>query len=226
MYCSRCGVQMTDASQYCPACGQPTGTPASAGGFSPAPPEATTVYAPAIPATPAPTGAPPAYGGTVVSHAPYALSARVGYAGFWLRVVALFIDGIIIDVVLGVPFFFLLAGSGILSVIRSGGPPEDYLGQFFGVFAVLEIGCFAAAWLYSALFESSSWQATPGKRALGLYVTDMAGQRISFGRASGRFFAKMISGLTMMIGYLMAGFTERKQALHDLIAGTLVLRKL
>jgi uncharacterized RDD family membrane protein YckC len=81
-------------------------------------------------------------------------------------------------------------------------------------------------WLYFSLLESSSWQATLGKKALGLEVTDLAGRRISFGRATGRFFAKYISAIILMIGFLMAAFTEKKQALHDILAGTLVIRKL
>jgi uncharacterized RDD family membrane protein YckC len=93
---------------------------------------------------------------------------------------------------------------------------------FFGVVALI-----AAVWLYYALFESSTWQATPGKKVLGLFVTDLNGNRISFAHASGRFFAKLISGLIPFgIGYMMAGFTAKKQALHDLIAGCLVLRKI
>jgi len=208
MYCSHCGVQIAEGSQFCPACGQPVN--AAAASVVPQP----------FPGT---ASAPSTFGGAV---SPYVPTAAIGYAGFWLRVVALLIDSIIVNVVLGIPIFLLMGGAGILNGIRSGNPPEDYLGQFFAVFALLEAACFVAVWLYNALFESSSWQATPGKRALGLYVTDLAGQRVSFARASGRFFAKMISGLTLMIGYLMAGFTERKQALHDMIAGTLVLRKL
>jgi uncharacterized RDD family membrane protein YckC len=72
--------------------------------------------------------------------------------------------------------------------------------------------------------ESSSKQATLGKMALALKVTDLQGRRISFARATGRHFAKIISGMILLIGYIMAGFTERKQALHDMIAGTLVIR--
>lgn len=74
--------------------------------------------------------------------------------------------------------------------------------------------------------ESSAWQATLGKKILGLKVTDLAGNRISFARASGRFFGKILSGMILGIGFLMAGFTERKQALHDILAGCLVLRQL
>jgi uncharacterized RDD family membrane protein YckC len=81
-------------------------------------------------------------------------------------------------------------------------------------------------WLYYALLESSPHQASLGKMALGLIVTDLEGNRIGFGRATGRFFAKFLSALTLGIGYMMAGWTERKQALHDMIAGTRVMRKL
>jgi uncharacterized RDD family membrane protein YckC len=79
-------------------------------------------------------------------------------------------------------------------------------------------------WIYEAAMESSSKQATVGKMALGLKVTDLEGRRISFARATGRHFAKLISGMILLIGYIMAGFSQRKQALHDMIAGTLVQR--
>jgi len=80
-------------------------------------------------------------------------------------------------------------------------------------------------WLYFALLESSEWRGTLGKKALGLEVTDLNGNRIDFARASGRFFAKILSTLILFIGYMMAGFTEKKQALHDILAGCLVIRK-
>ena len=73
--------------------------------------------------------------------------------------------------------------------------------------------------------ESSSKQATLGKLALGIVVTDLSGNRISFGRATGRYFGKIVSGMIMCIGYIMAGFTERKQALHDIMASCLVILK-
>jgi uncharacterized RDD family membrane protein YckC len=81
-------------------------------------------------------------------------------------------------------------------------------------------------WIYYAALESSAWQATLGKKVLGLRVTDLAGNRISFARASGRFFGMILSGMILGIGFLMAGFTARKQALHDILAGCLVLRQL
>jgi len=84
---------------------------------------------------------------------------------------------------------------------------------------------FAVWWLYYALMESSGRQATLGKMALGIKVVDRQGGRISFARATGRYFAKILSGLILMIGYLMAGFTSRKQALHDMVAGCLVVNR-
>jgi len=68
-------------------------------------------------------------------------------------------------------------------------------------------------------------QATLGKRIVGLKVTDLAGNRIGFGRATGRHFAKMLSSMIMNIGYIMVAFTDRKQGLHDMLAGTLVMKR-
>jgi uncharacterized RDD family membrane protein YckC len=83
----------------------------------------------------------------------------------------------------------------------------------------------AAGWLYFALMESSSKQGTLGKMALSIVVTDVNGNRITFGRATGRYFGKILSGLILYIGYIMVAFTEKKQGLHDMIAGTLVVNK-
>ena len=88
---------------------------------------------------------------------------------------------------------------------------------------LLNVVVFFAGWLYFALQESGAHQATIGKRMMGLRVFDMNGQRISFGRASGRYFAKILSALILLIGFVMIAFTARKQGLHDMIAGTVVL---
>ena len=80
-------------------------------------------------------------------------------------------------------------------------------------------------WLYFAIMESSAKQGTLGKMAVGLVVTDKRGKRLTFGRATGRYFAKWISGKILIIGYIMAAFTEKKQALHDIIAGTMVYQR-
>jgi len=83
----------------------------------------------------------------------------------------------------------------------------------------------ATVWLYYALLESSSRQATIGKMALGIIVIDEEGGQITFGKATVRYFAKILSALLLFVGYLMVAFTQRKQGLHDLIAETLVINK-
>jgi uncharacterized RDD family membrane protein YckC len=157
--------------------------------------------------------------------------AGVGYAGFWLRFVAYLIDSVVSSVafiILLIPLFVLTGVGGVLSKIGSGEDIGDDAAAFLGlgfIFGFVGI-ILVVSWLYHALSESSSWQATPGKKLLNLQVTDIDGRRVSFGRASGRFFGKIITGMIpLAIGYIMAGFTEKKQALHDMIAGCLVLRK-
>lgn len=142
------------------------------------------------------------------------------YAGFWLRLVATLVDGFILGIMVFV--VFLIFG-GILFAIQgggggNGGPAEAIIGLLIWGFSI------ALPWLYSAYQESSETQATIGKRMLGIRVTDLNGNRISFGQASGRHFGKILSNLVCSIGFLMAGFTEKKQALHDMLAGTLVVR--
>ncbi len=96
---------------------------------------------------------------------------------------------------------------------------------FIGYFLILILFLFVG-WLYFAGMESSERQATFGKAAMSLRVTSTEGQRLSFGHASGRYFAKIITGLIPFgIGWVMAGFTAKKQALHDMIAGTLVMKR-
>ncbi len=80
-------------------------------------------------------------------------------------------------------------------------------------------------WLYNAILESSAYQATLGKRALGIKVIDMEGQRISFGQATGRYFGKIISALILGIGFLMMLWDDKKQTLHDKMAATLVIKQ-
>ncbi len=153
--------------------------------------------------------------------APYRGAVPVGgvrYGGFWIRFVAAIIDGIIVQAVV-LPLSFMVGGvtgfAGAMSGIQNTG--LQFMGGVFG----FVIGV-AGSWLYEALMESSSRQATLGKMIFQMKVTDLSGNRISFARASGRYFAKWLSGLTLFIGYIIAGFTERKQALHDMVAGTLV----
>jgi len=158
-------------------------------------------------------------------------AANVTYAGFWLRLVAHLVDNFIIGfamLFLMVPLFFLMGGVGLFTTLsRSGDHPDPaQIVPFLSlIFALVGVGVIGQ-WLYFAYLESGEKQASWGKQILGVYVTDLAGNRISFGRASGRFFAKIITGLIPFgLGYVMAGFTERKQALHDMIASCLVLRR-
>ncbi len=154
---------------------------------------------------------------------------EVQYAGFWLRFVAYLIDDLILGFVgflVALPFI----GGIVFSAIGIGESPDldertflgiaGIIGSVFGLILVI----VALGWLYYALMESSKTQATLGKMALSLKVTDMDGNPISFARATGRYFGKIISGLILNIGYILAGLTEKKQALHDIMAGCLVVR--
>jgi uncharacterized RDD family membrane protein YckC len=213
MYCSKCGNQLTAGSAFCQVCGTPVPAAAPVGAF-PAPGVAELM---------------PGAGAAAAAVSPHWLPVPTRtYAGFWLRFVAFIIDGLILSVVTSALFFPIMALTGFGAAIRGIHPGQEPGPEF--VAAILSavpllIGVSVLVkWLYSAYSESSEWQATPGKKVLSIVVTDLHGNRISFARASGRFFAKYVSGLTLLIGYIMAGFTERKQALHDILAGCLVLR--
>lgn len=206
MYCSKCGAAMADGAGFCPNCGQ---------AFS-------------ITAVAAVARAP--LSGGVAPLSAHVAVARVEYAGFWLRFVAYLIDSVVMGlavVAVLIPLIFLTGLGALLGQIRS----EEDLGDagFFFIIGLIFLAATASlvvTWLYHALMEASEWQATVGKKALGLVVTDMAGERVSFGRATGRHFAKIITNMVpLAIGYIMAGFTEKKQALHDMIAGCVVLRR-
>jgi uncharacterized RDD family membrane protein YckC len=207
MFCPRCGKEVVEGVRFCQACGQEVGAPVAV---------ATAAVAGAIPAPP------------MVSAS---VSAPRPYAGFWVRFVAYFVDSLI----LGIPFtialfaIFMLAGVGAMMRRNTPVNPNEVAANFAPVFAMMIPVMFflvLVSWLYYAGMESSARQATLGKSVMSLRVTNGEGQRLSFGHASGRFFAKIISGMIpFAIGYIMAGFTEKKQALHDLIAGTLVLKQ-
>src|ERR1700681_915252 len=201
MFCTRCGLRVEEGVRFCKNCGQEVGAPApSAPIAESAPAQSTAVGAP--------------------------VCVTLPYAGFWVRFVALLIDGLI----LGIPFMlvvivamFLLGGFGLMMHRNPVDPRVAaalvgplIIGYFFAMLIFLGL-----EWLYFAGMESSQRQATFGKAAMSLRVTDLEGRRLSFGQATGRFFAKIVSGLIpFAIGYIMAGFTEKKQALHDMIAGT------
>lgn len=156
------------------------------------------------------------------------------YAGFWLRFVALIIDGIIISIVRGFIVLPILAMFGYS--ITSSGFFEDFdfrdtdallsaFAAFMAMAATIGLINFIIWIVYYTLMEMSKLQATIGKIALGLVVTDINGGRLDFGKALIRNLFKIISGAILSIGYIMAAFTARKQALHDIVANTLVVKK-
>ena len=215
MYCSKCGGVMSDDAAFCSNCGQAFAVAAAVA---------------RAPMMSSPVAAPTAGGvATVPAYAGYAAISRVEYAGFWVRFLAFLIDNAVVGIgfiLILIPLIFLTGLGGFIGEIH---PNEDMndVGIFmlFGLLFLAATVSLLLTWLYHALMESSEWQATLGKKVLGLVVTDMAGRRVSFGRATGRHFAKIITNMVpAFIGYIMAGFTERKQALHDMIAGCLVRR--
>ena len=166
---------------------------------------------PPTPAFPTPDGRfRPGNSGVSVAAAGRADNA---YAGFWIRVGAYFVD----MVVMLVPVYL------ISFLYRASTPASGQTEQAAIELMDALINCIVW-WIYSAALESSAWQGTVGKKLLGLRVTDENGGRISFGRATGRYFAKLPSGLLLCVGFMMAGWTRRKQGLHDMMAGTLVAR--
>jgi uncharacterized RDD family membrane protein YckC len=203
MFCTKCGAQNPDDARFCFSCGTALPTEGMA------PPQA--VPSPAVSAAAPPSPREP------------------HYAGFWRRFVAMLIDGLI----LAIPSSILAVSFGLMSILPSLSQINDWesgnvdilglLGTIFMMSIWMRVVLGALKWLYHALFESSKLQATPGKMALGIIVTDSQGNRISFARATGRHFAKIISTITLLIGFMMAGWTRKKQALHDMLADTLVV---
>lgn len=143
-----------------------------------------------------------------------AQTPAIAYAGFWRRYAALFLDGLIYAVPLtlvGMVLAFVVA-----AMVGEDAAMVAFNLTYYGLFLLVSP-------LYFALQESSRHQATLGKRALGIKVTDRDGNRIGFGHALGRWFAAALNYITFYIGYMMAGWTGRKQGLHDMVAGTLVV---
>lgn len=134
------------------------------------------------------------------------------YSGFLRR-----FGAFIIDIFVFLLLFALFAVLALMFEEAGGTPLTRFLTKKATIFAIL------VGWLYFAFMESSHFQATIGKLLLGMRVTDLEGKRIDFYRATLRFFARYISAFILMIGYLMVLFTSRKQALHDIISGSLVI---
>lgn len=158
---------------------------------------------------------------------------NTNYAGFWLRFVAVIIDGIIIGAVQFVAIMPVLGIMGIgmaddIQNMDSASDPSEamaLMGPIMAMAGLAQVVFFAIQTLYFAFMESSNYQATIGKMVLGLKVSDTTGNKLDFTKALVRNLCKIISSMILFIGYLMAAFTEKKQALHDMIANTLVVRK-
>jgi uncharacterized RDD family membrane protein YckC len=136
---------------------------------------------------------------------------RLRYANFWRRLAAWGFDHVILTVI----------GYGLALVVVSNVLPSGV--SWEQIYVVATCALLLLNWLYHAAFESSSLQATLGKLAIELKVTSLSGDRIGFGRASGRYFAKILSALLFGVGFLMVAFTQRRQALHDLLTDCLVV---
>ena len=227
MYCPRCGREAAPDAAFCSHCGARLGAverPSDPAVIQSPHPE-NPVQSTGDPATEPlseplgevpPAAVPPPYvpSGWQQAPPPAAVAppvAEVRYGGFWRRFGALLIDCTLLWIAGGL----LRLGMGV-DVFDTDW--QDMRSMMSSLISMV------GGWLYCALLESSPLQGTLGQRAAGLRVTDLALRRISFLRATGRHFGQIISGLLLGIGYLMIAFTEKKQGLHDMMAGCLVLR--
>jgi uncharacterized RDD family membrane protein YckC len=208
MFCIRCGTHLPDGAAFCSSCGAAV-TTATATSAAVAPPPT---------ANSGPWAAQPAD--------PFAPRVALNYGGFWRRFWSYLIDRFILGIVF-MPVGFMVFVP-MLATQSDGWTdtdlPAEALAAVLGATLTVAFLALLGSWFYYALMQSSSRQATLGQLALGLRVTDLEGRRISFARASGRHFATLLTGLTFGIGYVMVLFTTRKQTLHDLVAGTVVVR--
>ncbi|PLR81410.1 hypothetical protein CVD25_20410 [Bacillus canaveralius] len=157
------------------------------------------------------------------------------YGGFWIRFAASLIDSIVVGIPMAILIiiigFMLFNSTGAIDAMMTD---SAYMEQeltdeeaiaLLGTYLVSVVVSLIVSTLYFAGLHASKWQATVGKKLLGLKVTDLNGNRISFWRSLGRYLAMMFLSSILLIGYIIAAFTEKKQSLHDLIAGTVVLKK-
>jgi uncharacterized RDD family membrane protein YckC len=156
------------------------------------------------------------------------------YGSFLRRTAATFIDGFVF---MGIMFFLLAATGGvgrimaIVEEIKNEGDINEAALALAGTFSSVLLGLVVIQWLYFSYFESSEKQGTLGKQAMSLIVTDLDGKRLTFGKASARHFARVLPSIIPYLGtiftfadYICQPFTEKKQTLHDMMVGTLVLK--
>src|ERR1051326_7684273 len=189
IFCSKCGTRNIGAGQFCQQCGATLSMGAAV--------QPVQTSAPAYPASPA-YPAPPAY----------ALAPASPYGGFWIRLLAYIIDRIVVGIA-ATPLVFMMALPTITRIAHEAeqnqdNPSSEFVFSILGALSTFFVLIFVGYWLYEALLTSSSWQGTVGKRVLRLKVTDEAGNRIGFGRSTGRFFAKLLSYLLFYIGFIIA----------------------
>jgi uncharacterized RDD family membrane protein YckC len=141
-------------------------------------------------------------------------TGELRYAGFWIRVGAKMVDGLILSLVF-IPLF-------IFVVVRGANSQSFASGQFQIFVNFVQLGFFALNIAYG-IFFLGKYGATPGKMACKLKVVTAEGLPISYGRAAGRAFAEILSGLICYIGYIIVGFDGQKRALHDHICNTRVI---
>lgn len=146
------------------------------------------------------------------------IPSAMNYAGFWIRFVAKFIDGIILGIV-NILIQFL--GVGLMPQMEPGGQPPP---QYFAIPILLMLAQYGVAIAYTTWFVGR-FEATPGKMACNLKIVTSDGGRVSYLRAFARYFAELLSGIILLIGYIMAAFDDQKRALHDRICDTRVIYK-
>ena len=198
MYCNQCGKEVLDLDRFCNACGSALAGSASTDDSRPI----------SNNKSPLPPVSNKSFGDEFV------------YAGFWWRFLAYLIDAII----LSIGYWLVAFVFGFNGWLFLGSDYKYWAAAGVTLVVIYSVLSFIAPWLYYALMESSKFQGTIGKWALKIRVVDEDGKKITFSRATGRYFAKILSSLTLGIGYIMVAFTERKQGLHDILARTIILK--
>ncbi|OAX53109.1 RDD family protein [Xanthomonas graminis] len=162
---------------------------------------------------------------TLGEEARFVGGGEVVQAGFWKRTAAYLIDGMLVGIVSQMIQLVIMLGFFGFSGLGGGRTPDFSTASGILILVLVYLLPMAMSALYFGLFHASTKQATLGKMAIGIKVVRTDGSRISVGRGIGRYFGFLLSSLTLFIGFLMAAFTERKQALHDMLCDTLVVDK-
>lgn len=195
MFCPKCGKEIADDAAFCQSCGLNLQKVRQLAGNKQIINEVLSVNYSSLPVVKEPGG--------------------IEYAGFWLRFAAALLDGLIVGFVV-YSIYFIFA---IYATLSNSGLNDTLAVVMFYILSI------SIGWVYNAAMESSFNQGSLGKMIVGIKVTDLKGQKISFARATGRHFGKYLSGITLYVGYILAGVTVNKQALHDMMAGCLVVTK-